>query len=115
MNRAELLALSAPCVKKINVPGVGKINIRLLNGRTGLDLEVAMRGVELNTADGMASLVAKQLAAFIGDEGGKPILSEEDAVELMQKLTAEQTRLIIRAGVRANALGGDQVEAAGGN
>lgn len=115
MNREQLLALTAPSVKQVKIPGVGKINIRLLNGRTGLDLELAMRGVDLKTADGMANLVARQLAAFIGDEEGKPILSEEDGAALMEKLTQEQLRLIIRSGVRANGLGDDQVEVAGGN
>lgn len=114
MNRDELLAAKPNRVKSVEVDGIGSISLRVLSGREALDLEVLLRG-ERDTAEQIARLVAVQLAAFICDETGKTILSQEDAAQLVDQWSANQVRQVIRAGSQMNALGAESVEAAGGN
>lgn len=114
MDRAQLLAVKPDRVKRVEIPGIGEICIRVLSGREALSLEVAMRK-DRETADGLADLVAAQLAAFICDESGASILSTEDAAQLVGQWSANQVRAVIREGTKLNALGAHSVEEAGGN
>lgn len=72
-------------------------------------------GADRTSGEGLASMVAAQLAAFICDEGGKPLLSQDEAAQLVDRWAAHQVQAVIRAGVKLNALGESSVEDAGGN
>ena len=115
MNRAELLAAKPHLVKAVDISGVGKVNLRILTGRAALDLENRLRKSDSQTAEGVAAMVAIQIAAFVCDDNGKAILSEEDAAVLVGQYAASQVRQIVAEGARLNALGDKSVEEAGGN
>lgn len=115
MNREQLLAAKPRLVKAIEISGVGKVNLRILTGRAALDLETRLRKADRESAEGVAAMVAIQIAAFVCDKSGKPILSEEDAAQLVGQYSASQVRQIVAEGAKLNALGAQSVEEAGGN
>lgn len=110
MKREQLLAIKSAKVEKVKVSGIGDLHVRVLSARAALELDG-----KLKQADGTVSMVAFQLSSFLCDESGSALLSEEDAAQLLDKLSAKQVREIIQHGVRLNALGEESVEAAGGN
>jgi hypothetical protein len=114
MNREQLLAARPKLVKSFDISGIGSVNLRVLTGREALALDVQLRK-DRDTAEGLASIVAVQLAAFICDEAGAPILSLEDAAQLIDQWSAGQVRSVISHGAKLNALGEASVEEAGGN
>jgi hypothetical protein len=115
VNREQLLAARPRLVQSVEITGVGQVNLRILTGREALDLEVGLRKADRDSAEGVASLVAAQIAAFVSDESGKPILSVDDAATLVRQLSAGQVRQIVAEGAKLNALGAASVEEAGGN
>lgn len=114
MNREQLLAAKPKLVSKVQIEGIGTIYLRILTGREALDLEMALRQPR-DSAEGIAALVAAQVAAFVCDKNGKSILSQEDASQLVSQWSASQVRQIVSEGAKLNALGAQSVEEAGGN
>lgn len=114
MNREGLLAVKSRRVETVEVEGIGTVHVRVLNAKDALALEALLIG-GLADAGKLQALVIEQIRAFICDESGVPLLSREDAAQLIEQWSANQVRAIIKAGVRLNALGDASVEEAGGN
>lgn len=110
MNRDALLALHCGRVEKVEIPGIGQMGIRVLNAREALELYEQFQRDKSSVA-----LAAAQLSAFIADDAGGRLLSEEDALKVLDGLSATQVREIIGHGTRMNALDDEAVEKAGGN
>lgn len=115
MSRERLLAAPARRVESIEVEGIGMVHLRVLTGRESLALLVALREPERGTAEGLAALCAAQLAAFVSDEAGAPVLSFDDAQRLLDAWRAVDVRRVIAKGKELNALDDDAVERAGKN
>jgi hypothetical protein len=114
MNREELLAFKPKRVKSVDIPGIGAVCLRVLTAREALALEVGLRQ-DRSTPEGMEGMVAVQLAAFICDESGVPLLSLDDAKQLVGQWSANQIRVCIQHGADLNGLGETAVEEAGKN
>ncbi len=114
MNREQFLAARGRRVEKVKVAGLGDVLIAVMNARAALKLEGDMVAVG---KDNLPDLVAVQVAAFVVDEKGNPILSVDDAKKAIDNLSAAQVKAIVKAGVRLNGLGGSEedLKAVGGN
>lgn len=110
MNREQLLALKSGRIEKVKIDGLGEVRIRVLSAREALELFERFK--KDNDA---VSLAQAQLAYFLGDDSGGRMLSDEDAVAVLNNLSARQVREVIKHGTRLNALDEESVEAAGGN
>lgn len=110
MNRDALLAIKHGRVEQVEIAGLGKIGIRVINAREALELYERFQRDKSPVALSIA-----QLSAFIADSSGGRMLSEDDAAKLLDGLSAVQLREIVRHGTKLNALDEEAVETAGGN
>jgi len=92
--------------------GVGTVRVRTLSAGEQLALEQALR--KLHESNDLQAVMVQQLAAYVADDDGGPLLTVEEAVRMMA-LSPQAITKIVSAAQDLNRWTGSEREAVRGN
>ena len=105
----EALINPARKVSKVTLSD-GTVNVRVLSAAEAMDVEKEVSG-----ADDIKRSTAVQIAAFLCDSKGDPLITVEDALQLITRRSPGDVQAILKAGWDKNQISGEALEDASGN
>lgn len=102
LSKEQLLAPRPRALEPVDAEELGgSVFVRALSARELIGLEQAMSSLE-----GIAEKMAAQLAVFVADEQGNALLSQEEAIAVIDQPGAKDAvKRIITAGLALNGYG----------